>query len=150
MQPQELAAQDRQVKEKYINGLLKKYEEDPQSLGEVERKLIGKFMESRNRANQLVNQSDQIRKQIDVLNQQQKDLDSQIQQELGKSAGIVDSVLTICPPDTPAPPAPNRKTRRAAAAVSRKNKGNGKRTPAPPKTPLPAEPPTKETQEAAN
>lgn len=126
-----MGAPTQNVRETYINELIQKFQKDPASVTKIQGPLLQKFSESQQRAQLVMNRIDQLKKQAEMLANQIRVSEGDMQQEVGKGAGIVDAILTLSddvPTEggLPPAPAPNRKTRRAAASKSRKGNGAGK------------------------
>lgn len=122
-------------REAYINDLIQRFQKDPKSVSKVQGPLLQKFSESQQKAQLIMNRIDQMKKQADLLASQLRISENDLQQEMGKGAGLIDAILTLSedvpsegglPPAPPPAPAPNRKTRRAAASKARKGNGAGK------------------------
>jgi hypothetical protein len=116
-----------QARQEFVDNLIRKFEVDPESVNGVEKPLLKKFLESQNRAKLVASRIDQLKKQVELLTNQIRISETDLQQEVGKGAGVIEAILALAdgsPDKAPEPPSPNRKERRAAAAKGRK--GNGK------------------------
>jgi hypothetical protein len=139
--------QHRQANEAFLNGLIEKFRADPLSISASDRLLVAKLVDSQQRAQMISSRIDQFKKQMELLTNQIRISESDLQQEVGKASGLVDALLLVSqdspskPP--PPPPEPNRKARRAAAAKTRKGNGAGK--PVPKSGAAPKETPAGET-----
>ena len=130
---QDSQAEQNKVIDAFLSKLLETYRNDPTKVAEADRPLVGKLFASQQKAQMIAGRLDQFRKQVDTLNQQIRASEGDLQQEVGKAAGLVDAILLMSS-DSPAKgadpvpaPAPNRKARRASASKTRK--GRAKTTP---------------------
>ena len=125
----ELVNPTQEQKQQYLTNLLKRFEQGDATLSPTARTLLGKYSESRKAAEQTNNQLEQMRRNIESGNQQ-------LQQEVGRGTGYLESILALCPPtqedmaplpaqSTPTPdnaPKANRHARRAEAATKEEPK----------------------------